>query len=238
MFFRFIILCLTLLSVSIPLGGAAAVNAQVVAESEMKKVIEEFVRQRTSSLGVEVNIKKIGYIGDMNLPAGLVEYEVKAPQQWEGWGNVNLALYVRVDGQVKRNIPVRVEVEALAEMVVTTRQMEQGEVIGRADIALQKRDLATAGKICRSMSDVVGKRLRSGVRGNIPLRTDQLEMVPLVKSGQLVTIVLENDLMRVTATGRCRGGGAAGELITVQNMVSQKDIPARVVDASTVRVDF
>lgn len=230
---------MALLSVSIPLGSAvASAENQVVTESELKKVIDEFVRQRTASLGVEITVKKIGYSGNLSLPAGSVEYEVKAPHQWEGWGNVNLAVYVRIDGQVKKNIPVRVEIEALSEMVVTTRQLEQGEVIGAGDVALQKRDLSTAGKFCRSMNDVMGKRLKSGVRGNMPLRTDQLEKVPLVKSGQLVTIVLENDLMRVTATGRCRGGGAAGELITVQNLVSQKDIPARVLDASTVQVDF
>jgi flagella basal body P-ring formation protein FlgA len=216
-----------------------AASGQLIPEQEIRKVIEEFVRSRSTNLGVELNIRKIGYRGDLSLPSGAVEYEVKAPQQWEGWGNANLAIIVRVDGRVLKNVPVRVEVEALADMLVTTRQIEQGEIIGEADVALQKRDLAAAGnKICRSKGEAVGKRLKTSLRGNAPLRSDQLEKLPLVKSGQLVTILIENDIIRVTATGRVKGAGAAGDAVIVQNLESQKDIQARVVDSSTVRVEF
>jgi flagella basal body P-ring formation protein FlgA len=215
------------------------VNGQLVPEQDIRKVIEEFVRSRSTNLGVELNIRKIGYRGDLQLPPGAVEYEVKAPQQWEGWGNANLAIIVRVDGRVMKNVPVRVEVEALVDMLVTTRQIEQGEIIGDADVALLKRDLAVVGnKICRSKSEAVGKRLKTSLRGNVSLRSDQLEKVPLVKSGQVVTILIENDIIRVTATGRVKGAGAAGDPVIVQNLESQKDIQARVVDASTVRVEF
>jgi flagella basal body P-ring formation protein FlgA len=138
-----------------------------------------------------------------------------------------------------KNVPVRVEVEALVDMLVTTRQIEQGEIIGDADVALLKRDLAVVGnKICRSKSEAVGKRLKTSLRGNVSLRSDQLEKVPLVKSGQVVTILIENDIIRVTATGRVKGAGAAGDPVIVQNLESQKDIQARVIDSSTVRVEF
>ncbi|GAM09674.1 flagellar basal body P-ring biosynthesis protein FlgA [Geobacter sp. OR-1] len=218
---------------------AAAVEGQHVGEQEIRRVIEEFVRNKTENLNVEAKLKKIGYKGDLALPLGQVEYEVKAPQQWEGWGNVNLAVIVRVDNRVMKNIPVRVDVEAMTDMVVTTRQMEKGEIIGAGDVVIQKRDLASSGnKICRNVNDVVGKRLKSSLRGNVALKSDQLEKLPLVKSGQLVTILLENELIRVTATGRSKGPGAAGDLVMVQNLASQKDIQARVVDSSTVRVEF
>ncbi|MBT0663948.1 flagellar basal body P-ring formation protein FlgA [Geobacter pelophilus] len=232
-----IMLAVSLVSVQSRFGDSAEV--QLIKEQEIRRVIGEFVKSRTDSLAVEANIKKIGYKGDLTLPAGQVDYEVKAPQQWEGWGSASLAVIVRVDGRVLKNIPVRVEVEALTDMVVTTRQMEQGEIIGNSDVAVQKRDLAAAGnKICRSIADVVGKRLKSSLRGNVPLRSDQLEKLPLIKSGQVVTILLENELIRVTATGRAKGAGAAGDSVIVQNLASQKDIQARVVDSATVKVEF
>lgn len=212
---------------------------QLVREAEIRRVIEGFIRNRSASLPVDLTIRDIGYKGDLSLPPGEVEYEVKAPQQWEGWGNASIAVIVRVAGRVVKNIPVRVDVEALADMVVTTRQMEKGEIIGEKDVTLQKRDLASAGsKICRNIDDTVGKRLKRSVRGNFPLQSDQMEKLPLVKSGQLVTILLENELIRVTATGRSRGAGSAGELVMVQNLASQKEIQARVLDAATVMVEF
>jgi len=218
---------------------AFAASGQVVKADAVRQVLTDFIKDRTAALGLEINVKRIGYGGDLALPAGEVDYEVVAPQQWEGWGSANLALIVRVNGQVKRNLPIRVEVEALTEMVVTNRQLERGQVISASDVALQKRDLATAGgKICSSVAGVVGMRLKNTIRGNVPLRSDQLEKIPIVKNGQLVTILLENDLMRLTATGRCKGTGGAGDLVIVQNMSSQKEISARVVDAGTVRIEF
>jgi flagella basal body P-ring formation protein FlgA len=173
------------------------------------------------------------------LPSGNVSYEVVSPQEWEGWGRGSLALIVRVDEHVIRNIPLNVEVEVLADVVVTTRSLERGMVVGKGDVSLQKRDMATVpARVCRNIDEAIGKRVRVGTRANSTLRSDYLERPPLVKSGQLVTIIAESDRFRITATGRARGNGAEGETVVVQNLNAQKDIPAVVVDANTVRVEF
>jgi len=130
-------------------------------------------------------------------------------------------------------------VEALAEMVIATRTLERGEVLGESDVALARRDLAhLQGRFCRSKDEVLGLRLKSAVRANSPLRGDFLERVPIVKSGQLVTIVAENEVVRITASGRAKGSGAVGDIVMVQNLSSQKELAGRVVDATTVKVDF
>ncbi len=224
--------------------GATALPGQatdkgMVGKSQVVRVVTDYVRKRTENLGVEVNIRGIDYQGDVTVPAGKVDLEVIAPAQWEGWGSVNLALVVRVNDRVERNFSVRVDVEALADVVVAARPLERGEVIGRDDVVLQKRDLARiSGRICKSVDEALGKRARLGIRGNAPLRVDYLEKVPLVKSGQMVTIVAENETLRLTTRGKAKNAGAEGDTVLVQNMDSGKDIPARVVDAKTVSVDF
>jgi len=45
-------------------------------------------------------------------------------------------------------------------------------------------------------------------------------------------------MMRITAMGKAKNSGAEGDLITVQNLSSMKDIPARVMDSNSVKVDF
>ncbi len=234
-------LCLLMLVLTLPMVaiGVAAADGTVLNEAQVRQVVTDFVRKRTEQLGLEVTIRKIGYRGDLVLPVGAVSYEVLAPRQWEGWGNANLAMLVRVDNRLEKNIPLTVEVEALAEMVVAVRPLERGDVINAGDVALQKRDLAVApGKVCHALAEVVGKRVRVGMRGNLPVRADYLEKVPLVKSGQLVTIVARNNALYITATGRVRNAAAEGELVQVQNLLSQKEVAARVVDANTVQVEF
>lgn len=217
----------------------AAAPGTVVTEAELRRVVSDFLARKTGDLNAEVTVKKIGLHGDLKLPAGKPSFEVVAPARWEGYGNASLALIVRVDDQVKRNLTVLVEVEALAEMVVATRTLERGEVLGETDVTLARRDLAhLQGRFCRKVEDVVGLRVKNTVRANLPLRGDFLERVPVVKSGQFVTIVAENEVVRITATGRAKGSGAVGDTILVQNSSSQKELSARVLDATTVKVDF
>jgi flagella basal body P-ring formation protein FlgA len=219
-------------------GGVCA-GTVLLKEKRVREAVSDFIMEKTANSGMEIRIGRIGYSGDLAVPPGKVTFELVAPQQWAGWGKVLLGLVIRVDERVVRNMSVPVEVEALAEMVVALRPLERGEVINEGDVAVQKRDLAVApAKVCRDMSEVVGKKVRIGIRGNGPIRGDYLEKVPLVKSGQLVTIVAENGSLRVTAAGKAKGSGAEGDLVAVQNLSSKRDVQARVLDSGTVAVDF
>jgi flagella basal body P-ring formation protein FlgA len=211
----------------------------VLKEAEVRQIVTDFVRQKTERMGVEINLKKLGFSGEISLPAGTVDYEVVAPRDWEGWGRASLALIIRVNDRLEKNVPLNVEVEALSEVVVTTRALERGEIVEKSDVTLQKRDMATVStRVARSVADAVGKRVKVGMRANLPVRGDSLEKPPIIKSGQMVTIVAENAAFRVTATGRAKGNGAEGDTVMVQNVNAQKDVAAVVVDAATVRVEF
>lgn len=224
--------------------SAVAVAAQPVPitaerETEIRKAVLEYVQQKTASLGCEVSIKRLSISGAPSLPVGVLDYEVVAPQQWEGWGSAGISIIVRQGDRVVRNISARVEVEALAEMVVTVRQIDHGSLVTANDLAVRKQDLAAVqGRYLGTIQDVVGKKARVTFRANAPLRSDQLEKVPLIKPGQMVTIVAENDHIRITVIGKAKSAGAEGDTITVQNQNSLKELPARVIDANTVQIVF
>jgi flagella basal body P-ring formation protein FlgA len=208
-------------------------------EAEIREVVMAYVKQKTANLGCESRLKRFSITGVVSLPEGPLEYEVIAPQQWEGWGNAGITVIARQGDRIVRNISLRIEVEALANMVVTVRQIDYGSVISAADIALRKQDLsAVQGRYLVRIEDVVGKKARTTFKSNAAVRSDQLEKVPVVKVGQLVTIVAENERMRITATGKAKSAGAEGDTITVQNLDSLKELPARVIDAGTVQIVF
>jgi flagella basal body P-ring formation protein FlgA len=208
-------------------------------DEEIHAAVEKYIRQKTDGLGYEIRIKRLSTSGTAALPEGSLEYEIVAPQQWEGWGSTGLAVIARQGERVVRNIPGRVEVEALAEMVIAVRQIDHGSMIAAGDVTLKKLDVSgTQGHYLGKLADVVGKKARSTIRPNTPFKPEQLEKVALIRSGQIVTIVLENDRMRLTMTGKAKSAGGEGDTISVQNMNSLKEFPARIVDATTVMVAF
>jgi flagella basal body P-ring formation protein FlgA len=70
------------------------------------------------------------------------------------------------------------------------------------------------------------------------LSTDLVELPPLVKRGDLVTIIARLEGLKITTLGEVKRKGRQGERIPVLNIDSRKVIFARVIDANTVAVEF
>jgi flagella basal body P-ring formation protein FlgA len=223
------------LSVCCPRQALSAIDR----EQEVREAVTKFVTTRTADMGWEVRIRRITISDVLKFPEGIIDYEVVAPQQWEGWGNLSIAVLARQKDRVVRNIPVRIEVEALADTVVTLRQIEYGDIIRAADLILQKREITqNSSRVARKIGEIIGKKARTTIRANQTVRVDQVEKLPLVKSGQVVTIIAENALMKISVSGKARSSGAEGDTVMVQNQNSLKEIPARVISATTVQIAF
>lgn len=206
---------------------------------EVRDVVTAFVKTRTDDMGWDVRIRRITISDALKLPDGVIDYEIIAPQQWEGWGKVSVAVLARQKDRVLRNFPVRIDVEALTDMVVTLHQIENGAGINATDLVLQKREITqSSSRASRKIDEIAGKRARMVIKANQPVRVEQVEKVPLVKSGQMVTIVAENEVMKISVAGKARSSGAEGDIVMVQNQSSLKEMPARVVSASIVQVAF
>jgi flagellar basal body P-ring formation protein FlgA len=208
-------------------------------EREVREAVTAFVTSRTAGMGWDIHIRRLTISDALKLPEGVIEYEIVAPQQWEGWGNVSISVVARQKDRVVRNISVWVDIEALTTMVVALHQIENGDLISTANVVVQKREITQNSHLAaRTIDEVIGKKARTIIRANQPVRADLVERVPLVKSGQMVTIVAENEVLKISVSGKARSQGAEGDTIRVQNLSSLKEISARIINATTVQVAF
>lgn len=233
-----IIIYITAFALMMPLAAAAA-SPTVKREQEVRDAVTAYVQNKNAGLGAEVIIKRLQVNNLGGLPQGQLEYEVIAPQQWGGWGRAALAVLARKDGRIVGNMDVRAEIEVLVNMVFTVRQINFGTIISNSDLMLKKQNLASVqGRYIPTPEQAIGQRARMTLRPNVPIRPEQLEKPPLIKTGQLVTIIAENERMRITVTGKAKSSGAAGDTIIVQNLNSLKEMPARVLSADSVAIVY
>ena len=210
-----------------------------LAEAEIRAAIEQLLLEKQAVTGWEISIRQLSVPRGISTGTGARDLEIMAPPAWSGWEPVSLALVVRVNGRVEKNLSLRLLVDARTNMVVAARPLAANTVLTADDLQIAKHEVAQAGgQALTRISEAVGKKLRTAVRSGVPIRAGQLASVPVVVSGQLVTIIAENGGVRITVAGRARSSGGTGDLIRVQNLLSQKEFPARVLDASTVEVGF
>jgi flagella basal body P-ring formation protein FlgA len=60
----------------------------------------------------------------------------------------------------------------------------------------------------------------------------------MVRKGAVVEVVAGDGSMSITMKGLAMGTGGVGDAITIRNMDTRKDFPARVVNRNSVRVTF
>jgi len=216
-----------------------AAQLSTLRDAEIRNAVITYVQQKQVNSSNEVRLKRLTVGGSPTLPDGNLDYEVVAPQQWGGWGSANIAVLARQGDRVIGNINVRVDVEVLADMVFTVRQIDFGSIISASDLVIRKNDVGSVqGRYLANVDDAVGKKARSTLKANVPVKSEQLEKNPIIKSGQLVSIVAESERIRVTVTGKAKSAGSYGDTIIVQNLSSLKEMPARIVNSETVQIVY
>lgn len=121
-------------------------------------------------------------------------------------------------------------------MPVLARNVERGEII--AEVDLDYRETADAGAIrfVADAHDIVGKEARRPLRAGAPVREADLAEPLLVRKGAVVTVMFEKDGMRLSQQGVAQANGAAGDLIAVRNVKSDRLIKGVVDSVNLVRI--
>ena len=210
-----------------------------ISKEKIEKIVLDFVYGIVPWEKNQVRIKKICVSNSALLPEGNITYKVVAPKKTDFLGNVPFSVHFKVNRHLEKKIWATVNLEVLAEMVVTKRPLRRHQVITEDDIHLKKMDLSKIkSNAVTTYEEVLGKRTKRTINTDEVLRTEYLELPPLVKRGDVVSIIAESDGLRITALGEVRKKGCRGERIKVLNLDSKKCIYAHVLDSNTVRVDF
>jgi len=210
-----------------------------IQQQEIKQIVSDFIFRNISRDNKTVRIKEMRVPQSVILPKGRIAYKVAAPRSRELMGKCSIAVDFSVNGHSQKKVWVTATIEILGPVVVTRKPLGRYKPITEDDIEVQTMDLADLpANIVSDPEAVLGKRTKRAVGAQIPLRTDLIELPPLVKRGDLVVILVESNGLKITTLGQVKKKGRLGERIPVVNMDSKKILHARVIDSNTVKVDF
>jgi flagella basal body P-ring formation protein FlgA len=209
-----------------------------ISPQEIESIVKKFILQKVPWNRTNVAIT-VSALDTITLPQGAVTYELSVRKKEDFLGSANIALVFLVDGQAVKKLQVHVTVDVIQEVLVSNRSFKRHDVISQEDVRLEKMNLAKLQTdVITDPGEVIGKRTKRNLDVNTPLRLTFLEMPPLVKRGDMVTIVAETDVLKITTKGVVTESGCKGDMVRVVNVNSRKELFAKVRDARTVEVDF
>jgi flagella basal body P-ring formation protein FlgA len=210
-----------------------------IQKEEIEKIVSEFIIQQIPRDNKTLRIKEIQVPVGIILPKGRITYRVTAPRNRQLMGRCPLSVHFSINGNTEKKIWVTAVLEVLGPVVVTRKPLGRYRPIAADDIEVQTMDLANLpANVLSDPEAAIGKRTKRAIGAQMPLRADSIELPPLVKRGDFVTIIAESKNLKVTTLGQVKKRGCLGERIPVVNLDSKKVLHALVVDANTVKVDF
>jgi flagellar basal body P-ring formation protein FlgA len=121
-------------------------------------------------------------------------------------------------------------------VVVPNRTIARGETISEADLIYAT---IPAGQmqsgIITSVNDLEGMEARRVLRPDETVRNDDVRHPILVTKGQTVTMTFNAPGITLTAVGKATSEGGMGEMVTVLNPVSYRQITCTVTGSGTVQ---
>lgn len=123
----------------------------------------------------------------------------------------------------------------------SNRNIKSGEQLNKNDFHLKKTDilplLSGVRKPIHSFRDIP-QILKTSIAANSILYQDQLQIEPQVKIGDLISLVLKSNDLRITTKATSQSNALVGDSIKVQLLKSTKTFQGKLLDEKMVEVSL
>ena len=214
-------------------------GSTLVDSGQIKDIIRDALHQEDLFQGRRAMVKDIRVAGDLVVPSGNISYRVEFAKKSIRSNKIPVSVSVLVNGKHYRKIWGTLVVDIFQEVVVLSNTLRRHQRITSEDIESVAMNLSDIPQnAILSDEDILGKRVTKSLLSGTVLRTDIVELPPLVKRGDVITISAAAGALQVTALGKAKSNGHQGERIKVVNIDTKKELYGFVVDAKTVQVVF
>jgi flagella basal body P-ring formation protein FlgA len=237
-----ILLAMALVAVSLFANeqAGATEGKSVLGKAELEKIFTDQVLGSTSLPRHDLEIANFHANPDsLELPAGAPEFHIISRTENNGLGRQTIVVNVLVNGQPAQRVTLSGDLALYGEVVCAVRYLPAHHIVSADDLKQVRRNLTMLGPdLVTDLSMALGKEIKTTLQPGAVIYGRFLRAPDLVKQGDIVSIIAVSDSLKITVPGRVETAGAKGETVKVKNLMSRKEIYARVIGPETVQTEL
>jgi flagella basal body P-ring formation protein FlgA len=220
-------------------GATTRQGYQVLEEAKFREAFQHYLGRRLGKKRSDIAVSKFKVNGNKAVPVGKVGFQLFQKDKRRLQGNVRLIAVVRINGKVINKVTLSGWVDVFDSVVCAARNLKRGQAVTKDDVYLTRKNIShLKSNYLTAMNQAIGLMVKHNIKVDACIKNWMLKKLPVVDRGDLVTILAESAGLKLTVPGRVLKKGYDGELVKVKNLMSKRDIYAKVVDNATVMVDF
>ncbi|GEM_PF-333219 len=135
------------------------------------------------------------------------------------------------EGVAVKTMTVQGMIYDMQNVPVLKNRLRRGDVISRSDIEfITLRSDTLAHDVLTDEEDLIGTTPRTSLNPATPVRSFDLQMPKIVKRGETVTMIYDNNRIRLETTGKALQDGSKGDIIRILNASSNRTIEAEIIN--------
>ena len=139
-------------------------------------------------------------------------------------------------------VPVRLNVKKMQAAPVALRRIEAGETFAADNVRIERIAVENPQRAAVAAAGLMGRRTRRLVFPDRIIEPDDVESdtrtASAIHSRDWIHLIAKLGPLQIRARGEARQEGRVGQFIQVRNLDSHATVAGRVVDRSTVEVDY
>lgn len=209
-------------------------GGKVLAKQELHREVVAFLTLKARGLGDDVEFKKLALPPNFFFPNKYDTMELLLPSGIEP-GMVRIRIHSKTpDGTINRKVAASAFVNVWQAVPCAARPVNRNERLTPDKIKFVKMNLAYNTELWNG--DGGPWRVKRPVGTGQPFRKSNLEPLPAVSRGEMVTLVYKNKRIQLTIKVEALDDAHLGQQVTVRNLQSKREIVATVVGTDMVRV--
>lgn len=214
-------------------------EAQSISEDILREAVEKAVSEQLKTEGVNFKIVRLDLPAKIEIPSGDVSVKADLGNSRNIFAPFSISLEIQIDKKIVRRVSAMTQIEAYADVLVTTRDLKLGEKVSEADVKIENRLLQKSlANYLRNAANLRGVNLTKNLSAGSELTTDSIVAGAVIKTGDLVQIQAQSENLKILINGEARTNGKIGDRISVKNSQSGAILQAVVMDEKTVKVNF
>ncbi|MGB6984728.1 MAG: flagellar basal body P-ring formation chaperone FlgA [Candidatus Aquilonibacter sp.] len=149
---------------------------------------------------------------------------------------VNVPIQVDLDGRFLRQIFVGYRVQRYVQTAIATHDLVPGAVLSASDIKMAR--IVYTGQRTNGTDVLVGRRVIAAVRAEAPVTIEGTRVDQIVKAGNTVSLIVDNNGVRIATDVVARTSGGLGDEVSVYNPQTSKVLSGTVIGPDRVEVNL
>jgi flagella basal body P-ring formation protein FlgA len=215
----------------------AFADNQSESHDAIRTAAHDFAAKTADSFGKQARINISVDELDSRLKLAKCDVPIEAFESPNARSAGRTTVGVRCEGESPWKLYVPVNIEVIEQVATLKQGVARNSELSATDIVMQEMDVSGLNRSYYSSKQaVLGKFVKSSLKGGTVIKPRHLENPLAVKKGTMVTILADLGGIQVRMKGKAMKSGSVGDWIAVENVSSARQIEGRILQDGVVEV--